>query len=54
MLLLNSRAFAQNLDKRNLRDHETTLLPENARFTFVQSHITVRETYKLDRFTGDV
>lgn len=53
-LSLCNPLYAQGLDEHNLRDHEATLLPTDARYAFVQSHIAVSGTYKLDRYTGDV
>jgi hypothetical protein len=53
-LALCPLANAQGLDESNLRDHEATPLPTDARYAFVQSHIAVSGTYRLDRYTGDV
>ena len=53
-LMLFCSAHAQGLDEHNLRDHEVTPLPADARYAFVQSHIAASGTYKLDCYTGDV
>ena len=50
LLFVNEGAFA-----REPTDfHQKTTLPTNARFEIVQSELTARWTFRLDRFTGQV
>lgn len=42
------------LDESSLRDHEKTMVPTTSRYEFIQSHITARNSFRVDKYTGNV
>lgn len=51
LLLLSGTTLA---GWQNIRVHQSTDVPVTARFQIVQSPITARDTFRVDRFTGRV
>lgn len=47
-------AQSYNLNESNLRPHEKTLVPSSARFEIIQSHIAARNTFRIDKYSGQV
>ena len=45
--------FADDIDI-NIRSHQATTLPANARYEIIQSTLAAKWTFKLDRYTGRV
>ena len=54
MLAMSNSVVAQNFNDTNLRPHEMTLVPSSVRFEIIQSHIAARNTFRIDKYTGQV
>lgn len=53
--LSSTNAQAYNLNESSLPPlHEKPLVPDSSRFKLIQSHITAKYTFKLDKYAGRV